>query len=97
MTAASSTAVAAYKALRDCRAGGMLRRKGEVFSMEKLENPPKHLEPVTGSGEPARAAASTASPGRGRPKGPKGAAPDEFAPGKAKPAADVTSADMIKA
>jgi hypothetical protein len=56
--------MATYKALKTCRAGGMLRRAGEVFGMDALADTPAYLmRLVDGTGQAApKAAGATAQP-----------------------------------
>lgn len=85
---------AQYIALQDCRAGGMFRRKDEVFTMQKLQHAPAHLKLASHSD-------SESSNGKGRKArsqddGRKAyATPEDMGMGTAKDSVDVTSKDMI--
>ena len=45
-----STPIGKYRALADCRAGGLFRRKGDEFEMPMLKVVPAHLEELGAHG-----------------------------------------------
>jgi hypothetical protein len=90
----SSLKLTSYVALKDCTAGGFLRRAGERFAMPALEVCPKHLavleEGTADEAKSGEAKAMASIPKNARP------GKDDLGAGKAKSSADVNSADIIK-
>ena len=78
-----------YRALSDCRVGH-LRREGEIFNWPAFAECPDHLEEVDGDEHEQDDARHEGGGGAAQ-----GATLEDLGFGPAKPAAEVTSGDMI--
>lgn len=91
-------AMTTYLALADCRAGGVFRRKGDVFAMPALETAPSHLKDLGAQGTGETAQAGRAAKKTGKPASvPRSAQAGraDIGAGEVTPASNVTSADMV--
>ena len=86
---AEDSGLRTYRALSDCRVGH-LRREGEVFNWPAFEECPDHLEEVDGDEHKQDDDRQKNDGGAAQ-----GATLADLGFGPAKPAEDVTSADML--
>lgn len=86
---------ARYKALADCRAGGMYRKKGELFSMPALDSLPPHLQEVRPAPDNPAAGKASGRKATARPPKALGAAAEDMGLGPARPAADLTAGVLL--